>query len=52
MTELDRYINSANFRQRYATVLARQAAGERLTPEQMESFLKELDEELNANKGG
>jgi len=25
---------------------------ERLTPEQMESFLKELDEELNASKGG
>jgi hypothetical protein len=25
---------------------------ERLTPEQMEAFLKELDEELNASKGG
>ncbi len=25
---------------------------ERLTPEQMETFLKELDEELNASKGG
>ena len=25
---------------------------ERLTPEQMELFLKELDEELNASKGG
>jgi len=33
--ELDRYINSAEFKRRYATVLARQAAGEHLTPEQI-----------------
>jgi hypothetical protein len=33
--ELDRYINSAEFKQRYATVLARQAVGEHLTREQI-----------------
>jgi hypothetical protein len=33
--ELDRYISSDDFKRRYATVLARQAAGEHLTPEQI-----------------
>ena len=38
--ELDRYINSAEFKRRYATVLARQAAGEHLTPEQIGKVLR------------
>ena len=37
--ELERYINSAEFKQRYATVLARQKAGEHLTREQIAKVL-------------
>ena len=37
--ELERYVNSAEFKQRYATVLARQAAGEHLTPERVGKVL-------------
>jgi hypothetical protein len=37
---VQRYINSAEFKQRYATVLARQAAGEHITPEQIGKVLR------------
>jgi hypothetical protein len=37
--ELERYINSAEFKQRYATVLAQQKAGEHLMREQLAKLL-------------